>query len=58
MLVHLLHTVEAEGVAARERNRLFVVVVVRLEADAALEDAVDLLGDAHGFVVHVRFHLL
>ena len=58
VLVHLLHTVEAERVATRKRNRLFIVVVVRLKANAAFEDAVDLLCDADGFVVHVWFHCL
>jgi len=49
MLVQLADALEAERVTARERDGLFVLVVVRLEADAALEDAVDFLDDWLGW---------
>jgi hypothetical protein len=37
VLVQLLEALEAEGVAAREGNGFLVIVVVGLEADAALK---------------------
>ena len=40
MLRHPLHALEAETVTAGEREGLLVVVVVRLEADATLENGV------------------
>ena len=40
MLVKLFNTVIAEGVAARQRNRLLVIVVVWLEADSTFKNLI------------------
>ena len=50
VFVHLSDTVKTEGVTARQGDRLFVVVVVRLEADTALKDRVNLVSYTHRFV--------
>ena len=43
MLVHHTNAVIAEGVTARKRNRFLVVMVIWFEADAALDERVNLV---------------
>lgn len=43
VLVELFCALEAEGVAARQRNRLLIIMIIRFEAYAALKYLVHLL---------------
>ena len=44
MFIELPDALKAEGVTARQRYWLLVVMIVRLEADAAFENLIHLLG--------------